>query len=80
MWCKDVTDFFVALTCGIENGRCEEMCSNMEGGVFCRCPNNETIADGRVCLCKKLCTCHITVFTIMFNVLYSSVTVFHIVR
>ena len=58
---------FAALTCGIENGRCEEECVTPvdSSDAVCICPINETLVDNEICLCKLI------IYQILFCVQYS---------
>ena len=54
-WILILLTYLAELVCGNENGRCEDMCSNVDGIISCTCTNiNETLAppDDRICLCK----------------------------
>ena len=54
-WILILFTYLAELVCGNENGRCEDMCNNVDGIISCTCTNiNETLAppDDRICLCK----------------------------
>ena len=71
--------YLAALNCSNDdNGRCEDLCINMEGFVTCRCGFiNETLVppDHRICACELatyLVPLTFISFTInVYNVLYS---------
>ena len=68
-----------ALTCMIENGRCEEECVTQvdSSGTECRCPINEILMDDKICLCKLIICQIYAILTIFY---YSSVIILYIVR
>ena len=71
---------FAALTCGIENGRCEEECDTLvdSSDVVCICPINEILVDNEICLCKLIIYQMLRILCTIFYY-YSSVTVLYIV-
>ena len=65
--------YLAALNCSNdENGRCEDLCINMEGFVSCGCINETLVPpDNRTCVCKS--PTHIVSYFIYntYNHLYS---------
>ena len=59
-----------ALTCRIENGRCEEECFTPvnSSDATCRCPINETLVDDKICLCMLIIYMYALLFT-LYNIL-----------